>query len=178
MEELMDIVTNLQLDTLQRENEQLKKDLNTRPQFPVGPQSLFGGLAGGYGGLGASQHAPAPSPPSVPLGVDVVGHVAITAAVTTALTSLPKQSKARVATPNHFDGSKKKVESFLRQCNGWINDNKVTDDQGRIHLVGLYFKEGKAAEWATQNSKEHKTWLGFKMGVGKPAKQVTRGQVR
>jgi hypothetical protein len=168
-QELIDIVAELQLDTkllrdnqkkLEKENDQLKRDLDAKSPYKGDPYSGTGPFGGGftYGGLGASQHAPTPPIAPTPRNPAAIDIAAITAAVTTALATVSKQSKARIATPNNFDGSKDKVDSFLKQCSDWLIDNKVTDDQEKICLIGSYFKEGEAADWAVQNSKEGKMW--------------------
>ena len=63
-----------------------------------------------------------------------------------------KESKVRVPEPHDWEGDRKGLETFKRECKTWLRDQKVKDEQKAIILVAGYMK-GAAAQWFTINAK-------------------------
>jgi len=47
-------------------------------------------------------------------------------------------------------GLKINCQYFSQEVKVWLEDNKVTEDDGKIRLTMAYLKKGEAAEWSTQ----------------------------
>ena len=66
-----------------------------------------------------------------------------------------KESKVRVPEPHDWEGDRKGLETFKRECETWIADRKITryqDVPKAITMIAGWMK-GTAAQWYTINHK-------------------------
>ena len=63
-----------------------------------------------------------------------------------------KESKVSVPEPHDWEGDRKGFETFRRECEMWLEDQKVQDEQKAIILIAGYMK-GSATQWYTINTK-------------------------
>lgn len=63
----------------------------------------------------------------------------------------------KVATPDPFDGSQQKTETFITQITLYFHGRKMYDDSDRIIFALSYMKGGTAEPWAKLKVKEYTT---------------------
>ena len=136
-----------QTQELKEENDQLKAEAAGREQtpfrFPLPP---------------SQPPTPAPVRPA-PTNLAPVNEArALVEAMRLVIAAEPKRPKARVPPPNPYDGKKDTLDQFVKECEEWLTDNEVLDDQSRIRLMGAYMKEGEAAKWITQKYNDRTVW--------------------
>jgi hypothetical protein len=50
---------------------------------------------------------------------------------------------------------------FFKEVKTWLEDNKVTEDDGKIRLTMAYLKKGEVAEWSTQQVEDEVMWESY-----------------
>jgi hypothetical protein len=83
----------------------------------------------------------------------------VVGAITKAITE--KKERARVPLPMEYDGTKDKLPIFFKEVKTWLEDNKVTEDDGKMRLTMAYLKKGEGAEWSTQQVEDEVTWESY-----------------
>ena len=63
-----------------------------------------------------------------------------------------KESKVRIHELHDWEGDQKGFETFKRECETWLADQKVKNPERSISLIMGYMK-GSAAQWYTMNQK-------------------------
>jgi hypothetical protein len=103
-----------QTQELKEENDQLKAEAAGRPATPF-PHLL--------------PPSPAPRAPENQAGVEVRAFLDTMRLI---ITAEPKRPKAQVPPPNPHNGKKDTLNQFIKECNEWLMDNKVLNEQSRI----------------------------------------------
>lgn len=93
-------------------------------------------------------HTQSPNPPPAPQPTTLNSSTSSNVAATT-------PSSVKVATPDIFDGTTSKADTFLSQLTLYFHGKRLHDDSDRIIFALSYMKEGNAGKWAKQKVIEY-----------------------